>query len=355
MKDLLFTKNYIIKSKKRILRNSEIAVYYERLSQDFDEYALVEKANRVANCLKYIDCDYYRFQGVKDVKRVNACGDIFCNNCQNRLGNKRFNKYAPFLTKLSDVFDLYHITFTIPNVNSYELKGALEKMYKKFPYIIRYFKGIQKAKGFDFSQFGFVGAVRNLEITVKNKNGKTEYHPHFHCIFLLRKDLDMSGVNYNVYSYKRNKNEVTAFSDFEIFLQKFWKLIYTGKKFTKENFESFDLGYSCIAQKASKEDIKEVFKYTVEGIFKDDFELSYNIFATLYNALHRRKIIQGYGILNKFKFDVNSDDDKIDRYIKVVEDLNTVEKPIFHVMKFDNVLSEMESGIRFISKYRKDE
>ncbi len=355
MKDLSFTKNYIVKSKKRILRNSEIALYYERLSQDFDEFSLVEKANRISNCLSYVDFDYYRFQSVKDVKRVNACKDLFCNNCQHKLGIKRFNKYAPFLTELSELYDLYHITFTVPNVDSYELKNTLVIMYSKFAYVNQYFQCKRKAKDFDFSQFGFVGAVRNLEITVKNKNGKTEYHPHFHCIFLLRKDLDMSGVNYNVYSYKRNKNEVTAFSDFEIFLQKFWKLIYTGKKFTKENFDSFDLGYSCIAQKASKEDIKEVFKYTVEGIFKDDFELSYNIFATLYNALHRRKIIQGYGILNKFKFDINSDDDLINGYEEFIKKLQFTEKPIFGTMKFDKILDEMDSGMQFISKYRKDD
>lgn len=355
MKNLSFTKNYILKSKKRIKRNIEIAYFYEMLASDFDDIHLVEKGNRVARCLNYIDYDYYRFQAVKDVKRVNACKDLFCNNCQHKLGLKRFSKYAPFLNDLSDTFDLYHITFTVPNVDGFELKSTLDKMYKKFPYIIRYFKLLIKAKGFDFSQFGFAGAVRSLEITVKNRNGRIEYHPHFHCIFLLKKDLNLGGINYNVYSYKKNKTDAISFSDFEIFLQKLWKLIFIGKRFTKDNFDDFELGYSCVAQRAKKDDIKEVFKYTVEGIFKEDFDLNYEIFAVLYNALHKRKIIQGYGILHSFKFDVTSDDDLIKGYDEYIKQLNYLETPIYSCMKFDDILVDMENGIQFISKYRKDE
>ena len=41
--------------------------------------------------------------------------------------------------------------------------------------------------GVDFAQYGFVGAIRSFEIVIS----PTEYHPHLHCLFLMKKGLNL--------------------------------------------------------------------------------------------------------------------------------------------------------------------
>ncbi len=98
----------------------------------------------------------------------------------------------------------------------------------------------------------------------------------------------------------------------------------------------------------------QVFKYVLGGNFKKGQPIfTYDVFKTLYNALYRRKMIQGYGILNKYKFDEEITEEEIDEiYRSIIEELQTVERPEYQVMKVEDIVSELdrEKDIRYISR-----
>ncbi|MBO5924674.1 MAG: hypothetical protein J6Q52_00235, partial [Clostridia bacterium] len=178
-----------------------------------------------------------------------------------------------------------------------------------------------------------------------------KWHPHFHCFFVLNKKLKFDGANINSYSFDVGNTKVKrVFTDFEILLQKMWYLLYEGQPFTKESFDKLKEGYSCIVDKLSKSKYHEVFKYVLKGTFKNDkFTHTYETFKILNEALSRRKIIQGYGVLNRFKFEEYIPNDEL--YESFIKELQVIESPEFQISNVDEVLSELKDGdIRYISR-----
>lgn len=84
--------------------------------------------------------------------------------------------------------------------------------------MLEFFKGKRKVKNVDFLQYGYVGAVRGVEVTQSPKT--KQFHPHFHSMILFRKGLQLEGTQINVYSFDNGKL-THKFSDLEILLQKF--------------------------------------------------------------------------------------------------------------------------------------
>lgn len=341
-------KNKIKKSARKVQGNDVIAEYYKEL---FEETGFAEnKAEAVKSCLKVWDVDYYRLQKVKDVLRVNLCHDKFCPNCQNLVSLRRYAKYKPVLDKLLENYSIYHVVFTVPNCSAVKLNVTLKNMYSKFVYVVQYMQGKRKVKNIDFKKYGFVGAVRSLEITIS----KTDFHPHFHCLFVLKKDFQEKRKYINDYSYNNGKLK-RKFTDFEILLQKCWYLFYNGQKLTKKAFDELPLGYSVIAEKTNG-NYKEIFKYATKGLYDPktgSFEYSYDVFKTLYNALHRRKIIQGYGILNKLTFeDELSKEEKDNLYLEIKKKLQEIEDPFRQYIALSELCKEFDErdDITYISK-----
>ncbi len=341
-------KNKIRKSVHKIQGNDIIAEYYKEL---FEETGFAEnKAEAVKSCLKVWDVDYYRLQKVKDVLRVNLCHDKFCPNCQNLLSLRRYAKYKPELDKLLETYSIYHVVFTVPNCSGIKLKTTLKNMYAKFIYVVQYMQGKRKAKNIDFKKYGFVGAVRSLEITLS----KDEFHPHFHCLFVMRKDFTEKRKYINDYSYHNGKLK-RKFTDFEILLQKCWFLFYNGQKLTKKAFDELTEGYSVFAERANG-NYKEVFKYATKGLYNPktgSFEYPYEVFKTLYDGLHRRKIIQGYGILNKLTFeDEITKEEKDNLYLEIKNKLQELEDPFRQYMALSELCREFDErdDITYISK-----
>ena len=323
-------------------------------------------AQNVRDCSKLWDVDYYRLQGVKDILRTNLCKNRFCDNCQNAISIQRERKYAPFLDALARLYDIYHVVFTIPNPEREELRPAVDNMYKQIGYIVRLFAGNAKIKGVDFEKYGFLGAVRSLEIT-KGSDGDT-FHPHFHCLFIMRKGLrlDCNRTHINRFSFnnpdikrKHRKKYVGRvdryFSDFEILLQKVWRLRIDGVKVNLKNIASLQEGYSVICDNADK-DYKEVFKYATKGVFKDGEDNAargYVDFVPLVYTLYRRKLIQGYGLLNKYKFDITIEQDaRADaEYNSVVQKLRELESPERVFEYLTEINKELQSkNITYISR-----
>lgn len=346
------------KVKRRIKNNDIIADYYLDLAKEsgFDVYN--NRSFAIKNCCRLWDCDYYRLQSVKDVLRTNHCWSKFCDNCGNAKAVAREEKFTPLLSVLSEYYDLYHIVLTVPNCLSDNIISVVDKILYTFGQFFRIFRGNAKIKDLDFTKFGCVGAVRALEIT-KNIKENT-FHPHLHCILVLNKKLKLDKKNKkhkNKYSYnscdtEKKFSKDRLFSDFEILLQKLWYLKYNDIKINKKALDSLKLGYSCICENADG-NYHQIFKYATKGIFKDNNLYGYNDFKNLENALHKRKIIQGYGILNKFDFDINYDfEQKVDNeYQEILNKLRSFEDPIQTFEYLSEIDFKIQAPkIRYISK-----
>lgn len=351
------------KASKKVNANYIVAEYYKRYCEEFGFD--IKKSFNIANCFRMFDIDYYRLQAVKVIKRVNLCHDKFCVNCQNQLSEHRYSKYKPVLDEYLKDYAIYHVVLTVPNCLQSSLKTTLDRMYAKFAYMIRYFQMTKGKRDFGdfFARFGFVGCIRNLEIGVKQKGFLTEMHPHFHCLFLVKKGFDNTGYHINTFSFSKSHfprdrkvdNGKRFFSDFEIFLQKLWYLIYNGIKVSQKSIDELELGYSCYAQRVFS-DYKEVFKYTMKGMFDEktsQFGYSEETFRYLLEALHRRKIIQGYGLLNKFSFLDKDDEAELDDYFNQrIIALRQIEDPYVQFLKLEELIKEMAENkhIKYISK-----
>ena len=350
-------KDIVRRGKKRCRNNEEIADYYLELGEKRQNSTLIKKYDHLRQCFKTWSVDYYKKQKVKDVKKVLHCKDIFCFNCQSQLSDQRLAKYAPFFDDISEAFDLYHITHTVPNPLGPELKETVDRMYERYVYLNQYIQCKRKVKGLDLSFLGWVGTVRTLEIKSKITDKGIEYHPHFHCIYIFKKGLrgltKPNLKNVNSFSFNEGKKGVQRFfSDFEILMQKLWYLIYNGIKVTCDNIMDLKEGYSGTVDKCKPGQYHEVFKYVIKGTFKDSvFAYDYDSFRYLYDTLHGRHVIEGYGCLKGLKFNADEEDSEaLAEYKKIVDELNANEKPWEGHENVNDVLANMGAGITYISK-----
>lgn len=347
---VVIEKKYFEDLKFRIRYNYQIADFYYDMYEESGKDSFLNKSKSVNVCCKYWDMYHYRTLRIKDIKRVNLCKDKFCFNCQKVLAERRKLKYTPILNELRNDFEIFHLVVTVPNCEGDELLPLLKKMYKKFPYMLEYFKGKRKVRGIDFLGYGYAGAVRALEVT-QNQETK-QYHPHFHCMILLRKDFKLDGKIVNSYSFSKG-NGYHEFSKLEILLQKIWCLLMNDERVTAKAIEELKQGYD-IHMTDSEGCYHEVFKYACKGAFDpDNGAFIYNplAFRTLYEALNNRRMIQGYGKLHTFE---DLDDDILDaeadeRYEKIISALNDFEKPYFLVESIDELI-EWSSRGKYISR-----
>ena len=310
--------------------------FWERRKED-----LHERGKRVALCCKFWSCDYYRLQGVVDLQSVNLCKDRFCDNCQNAISKQRSDKYTPVLLKLSEDYDIYHVVLTVPNCALSDLVGTLNKMFQCYKRLCQYLDGRKGVRNVDYMQIGYKGSIRALEITKNKETGL--FHPHFHCLWLCDKggNFDKNRKNINIYSYKKNNSHIRKshsrtekpqryFSDFEILLQKTWKLLYDGIEVNCKNLDGLPLGYSCMLENAQGR-YKEVFKYATKGLLSSEEEKNpvqnYTDFVLLFLTLYRRRLVQGYGCLYRLKFEEKIDLSVDDLYLQIISYLHKIENP----------------------------
>nr|AAB02938.1 RepB homolog [Clostridium sp. MCF-1] len=217
----------------------------------------VEKwKKRLDLCNKYWLMDKYEMQKIKDFQKTNLCLDKFCNNCKKVKQASRMSKYIPEIEPYRE--NLYHLTLTLPNCTGVELRYTYDKMAKAFKRLIRYLTGNLEWKGLDFSNWGYKGSVRSLEVTFKGDS----YHPHFHvALWLTGQNFLGEYENTNVYSYdfRNGFGELKQlFCEQEILIQKIWYLLLNGQKVTKDSIDSLKLGYSCILHQFIDSDYKQL-------------------------------------------------------------------------------------------------
>lgn len=324
---------------RRCHYNTFIADFYDEMAKDDEvpiainhgdiiyepDLTLTKKAQNLRACSKSWLFDKYEHAGVKSLVRVNRCKDRFCLNCQALAADQRFVQYSKVLDSYAADYDLYHIVFTVPNVEADRLADTVTLILDKFSYLIRFFDGRKKIRNLDFAKYGYQGAVRSLEITVSKKNGS--YHPHLHTIFILKKGLNMSQVYCNRFSVNRMRNEFRLFSEFEMIIQRLWCLLILKEKVTKQNIENIEKicqypdGFSCRADLSNCK-YHEIFKYAIKGTYKEETLFTGNAFRTLYYALYNRRCYQTFGCLLRYDFNdydvslgLNSPDEAFDLYI----------------------------------------
>ena len=195
----------------------------------------------------------------------------------------------------------------MPNVEAENLANTVALMFDRFSYMIRFFDGRKKVRGMDFSHYGYKGAVRELEITVSKRDGS--FHPHLHCIFVLKKNMNLPKVYWNIFSNdRRGRQETRLFSELELLFQRLWCLLIMKVKVTKGNIENiaaacpeYPDGFSAVAD-VTNGDYHEIFKYAIKGTFKNETLFDCEVFKTLYKALFNRRVYQTYGCLSSYDF-----------------------------------------------------
>ena len=343
--------------------NYQIADFYYDEYEKTGEEKFLNKSKFIDGCCKLWDVDFFQQLKVKSIKRVNLCKDKFCFNCQSMLAVKRQLQFGPILDTYRQDYDVYHLVVTVPNCGGEELKALIKKMYKKFPFLLRYFRGKAKVKNINFLQYGYAGAVRALEVT-QNQETK-EFHPHFHCMVLFKKGLNLEGEICNAYSYGK-ENGFHKFSKLEILLQKIWWLLMNDERVTAKAIEELKQGYDVYLTD-SEGYYHEVFKYACKGAFDEDkgaFLYKEPTFWTLYDSLNNKRMIQGYGKLYNFN-DLDGDildDEATDLYERIISALIDFEKPIFKVESLDEVIDNSvfckyisKSNLKRLVMERKDE
>ncbi len=363
LSEQVIDRGYFQDLKFKTSHNYQIADFYYDEYEKTGEEKFLNKSKFIDGCCKLWDVDFFQQLKVKNIKRVNLCKDKFCFNCQSMLAVKRQLQFGPILDTYRQDYDVYHLVVTVPNCGGEELKALIKKMYKKFPFLLRYFRGKAKVKNINFLQYGYAGAVRALEVT-QNQETK-EFHPHFHCMVLLKKGLNLEGEICNAYSYGK-ENGYHKFSKLEILLQKIWWLLMNDERVTAKAIEELKQGYDVYLTD-SEGDYHEVFKYACKGAFDEDkgaFLYKEPTFWTLYDSLNNKRMIQGYGKLYNFN-DLDGDildDEATDLYERIISALIDFEKPIFKVESLDEVIDNSvfckyisKSNLKRLVMERKDE
>lgn len=318
--NIVIPKDYMQKIINNIEYNKVILDYYSRYLEETKDRTLMNKINKIQSCNRFWIMDKYELQKVKDYKRTNLCNDKFCNNCKKVKQASRMKKFIPYLEDYKE--NLYHMVLTVPNVQGDQLEDSIKRQFKAFRRIIRYLAGDLKIKGIDFSQYGYEGAVRSLEVTFK---GNT-YHPHQHIGIVLNGKFRDKLIE-NTYSIDHYKNrEKRLFNDFEILIQKLYYLTYNGQTVTKKAIDELKEGYSCSIDKFKEDDFAELFKYMTKATDEESENLTYSNFKTLYEVLYRVRQIQGYGCLyNVSETELNDEVEEI--YNQLINELQEKENP----------------------------
>ena len=323
----LITYDDFLSTSRRCHYNQFIAEFYERFADDNrvpmqlrgdgevvygKDPNFIRRAKRVKECCSTWTFDFYSKSKYKHLIRVDRCDDRFCLNCQALKADQRFVQYAPLFDEYLETNDMYHVVFTVPNVDADRLRDTVEMMLDRFAYLIRFFQGSKKVRGVDFLKYGMIGAVRALEITVSKRDGT--FHPHLHCIFVLEKNLDLPQVYWNKFSNDRTgRTPMRLMTELDLLLQRVWCLLITKKEVNAENIANigsvtgYSDGFSCRAD-LSNGKYHEIFKYAIKGSFKNETLFAYENFLTLYDALYGRRCYQTYGCLSKFDFNEVDED-----------------------------------------------
>lgn len=259
---------------------------YKRLNYD-------KKSLRVKECGTYLEFRRYHDRSLK-LNNANFCKVRLCPMCAWRRSLKIFgqvSKIMDYVTEDKD-FEFIFLTLTVRNCPGDELSSTIDNLMKSFRKLTKYKK---------FSN-SILGHFRALEVTHKlddpNSIWYDTFHPHFHCILVVKKSY-----------FNDTRNYIS---------QEQWTTLWK---------KALNINYDPIVHVTKVRDIKgngisksiaEVAKYTVtpedyiykgEGIVKSLAEdMTDKTVKILDKSLSHRRLIAFGGILKEVHQLLNLDD-----------------------------------------------
>lgn len=236
--------------------------------------------------VKMIECGTFVEYDTVDnrISNANFCRQRCCPMCQKRRSLEMYSRLKRNTEQMFG-YELLHVVLTCRNCSSFELSDRISQMI------------VASRKLFNMSRVkqGFKGVARFIEVTYNSKSD--DYHPHFHCLVLVKPSYFKS--RYYI------KNEL---------LEKLW---------------SDCMNEDCLtySEKADKNCIAEVAKYCVKPFYYDGIDKNIKPFTIIYDALRNRRLFQLFGEFKKF--------DKIFKALEVDEPadfeiINPIKKFVFN-------------------------
>jgi plasmid rolling circle replication initiator protein Rep len=284
--------------KKIIIERTERDL--EKLNFDYAEDSrFLTKSFQVASCMNYWDTKVYHINKKIELLRCFRCKDKFCTNCKRVRVSELLTQFMPDFVKYSEKYKPMLLTLTVPNVPGEQLRAEIDKMFKKFRRLQRFYsEKLGHKESYKERQYDVKGAIRALEVTY-NKAMNT-YHPHLHILLFIDDrapaDFWAKTIEGEWCNVKRQHNMISP-ADVEI--RELWTRLYLDIDRRTKNIVTDD--YICDIR-LIKDDIKgilEVLKYS----FKTRDIANFDVFFHLRGALHGRRLKQGYGCLYNLKFE----------------------------------------------------
>jgi plasmid rolling circle replication initiator protein Rep len=317
-------KEYITSVMQNIENNRVVLDYYHRLAEEFQDLSSVvsSKFGRMSDCNSFWELDVYDVARIKDFIRTNLCKDKFCSNCKKVKQASRMARFMPYIEQHKQ-YGLYQLVLTVPNVPGCLLRPTIDRMFKSFARLIEYFKGKKKIRGLDFERYGYLGAIRSLEVTYGSKG----FHPHIHALICMTGDQGEKAIE-NKYSIDHFGNrQKRLFSFLEVLIQKIWYLLMNGQRVTLKAINDLPEGYSCMMDKFKEEDFLELFKYMTKAKEEDNSVFTYRNFKFLYFHLENVRQIQGYGCFFRIK-DEDMEEEVDELYNALIQSLGESRKSV---------------------------
>lgn len=294
--------------KKKKEFNSQYSDYYYGMFEEFKNKKYLTRSNHINDCLNLWLWDKYEQNKLLDLKKVNRCkNNRFCPNCKLLDISKFIHEFKQYYKELiPQGYKAYMLTLTVPSVPGIDLRATIDKLNSTFRKLIYKFTYDDK-KGYSERYFKVDGGVKVLEITFNEFNG---FHPHFHCVLLIKDKINISLLEKNIKGKWSNKRQCFNMkSRVDVQIGKLWSMLWYGDKMTNENINNivydpketyYKNNKKCLEVdfvELDEKGIYEVFKYT----FKDSDVKNYYVFKTLVQALENKRIRQGFGILLNMK------------------------------------------------------
>lgn len=257
----------------------------ELVAQSYDRLGNVRKSFKLRECGSFLEFKRFLSDDSLKLNKANFCKVRLCPLCSWRRSLKIFGQVSKVMdeaVKDSENQFLF-LTLTVRNCNGSELPEVLNMMLKGYDYIFKRSK-VKKS---------ILGSFRALEITHNtdvNSESFDTYHPHFHCVLMVKKS----------YFNSRSDKYITQSEWSEL-----WK-------------HSIKADYKPIvhiqkienSDKNIKKAVAETAKYSVKDsdILNENTELQDSAVKILDGALYSRRLISFRGEFSKIKQQLQLDD-----------------------------------------------
>lgn len=296
--------------KKKKEFNSCYSDYYYGMFKEFNQKKYKNKSDNINDCMNLWLWDKYEKNKILDLQKVNRChNNRFCPNCKLLDISKFIHEFRKNYSNLiKEGYKAYMLTLTIPSIPGNDLRATLDKLNKTFLKLIEKYTYDDK-RAYSDRFFKIEGGIKVLEITYNSYNG---FHPHFHCVILVRDDISKELLEKKYRGKWSNKRQsYNMKSEIDCQFGKIWSMLWYKERLTLKNINNIDYNPAetyynkkenkkCLEVDFTELDEKgiyEVFKYT----FKDSDIENYYVFKTLVQALENKRIRQGFGILYNMK------------------------------------------------------